>query len=132
MTKTTLEEKIKEIVARGYLARSTNIGRAFPFMDTPEWEGFVKGCSDLQTIELLSLFASELKAEKKRWIEKVRMKWKIIIDNEASTYTSDCHIDDIQEWVANHHTPKGAWDRGYNQAISELNEKLTKLEEEKE
>lgn len=55
----TIEEQIKEIVTRGYLAKPTGRGRAFPFMDTPEWEGFVKGCSDVQVHELSALFKQQ-------------------------------------------------------------------------
>ena len=51
-----IKQQIREIITRGYLAKPTGKSRAFPFMDSPEWEGFVKGCSESQVIELYSLY----------------------------------------------------------------------------
>jgi len=50
--------EVKEIITRGYLAKPTRQGRAFAFMNTLEWEGFVKGVSKIQLIELKSILAS--------------------------------------------------------------------------
>ena len=55
-----IKEELKEMLTRGYLARPTGQGRAFSFMETPEWEGFVNGVSKVQAIELLALFKREV------------------------------------------------------------------------
>jgi hypothetical protein len=62
---TTLEEQIREIVTRAYLAKPTGNSRAFAFMDTPVWEAFVKGASSFQAQELLSLIKSIVPEKKK-------------------------------------------------------------------
>ncbi len=110
MTKTTLEEKIIEIIG-AWIPRQ-----------------IIKD-------HLLVLFASELKAKKKRWIEKVRMK-----KMEKKEVCGNCLMEgnwslepDLTIWCKWCGKTTWLFDKSliYNQAISELNEKLTKLEGEK-
>ena len=56
-----LEEEIMEVVTRGYLEKPTGKGRAFPFMNDPLWDSFVRGVATMQTIELLDLFKKFIK-----------------------------------------------------------------------
>lgn len=86
MTKTTLEEKIRDIYG--------------------EW------IPQAMMDDLLDLFASELKVEKKRWIEKVK-------SNLATSGNGNFYLDGRNITMEEY------------EILNELNEKLTKLEEEK-